>query len=172
MNYCDKEKFCGFHNTQILETQTSYDKCKIEIRRCKLCNGFWKIKYRDKGDIYLRIEECNLDFPAEYFIVNEVRKYGFEAQCGEILKYINKKGLSCDPINLETIEVIEHSASGGYERKVEIKKCKKCDQYWKMYSEYDSHHGGYSIYIKPGEDFNYNGGGSFSLEEYEKYKVS
>lgn len=170
MHYCDKEKFCGFNNTEILETQMSYDKCIVEIRKCKQCNGFWKIKYRDRGDIYLRIEEYNGDFPSTYFTVEEVRKYGFEAQCGEIIKYLNFSGLWCDPKNLELVKLIEHSGAIGYEKKVEIKKCKKCNQYWKIYSEHDSHHGGYSICITPGEDFLYNGGGSFTLEEYERYK--
>ncbi len=169
MAYCFSDKVCNIDNTMVLENSITYDKCKIEIRRCQKCNGFWKVKYRDSGNIYLRVEEMDGEFPCTFFPYTEVKKYGFKIPCGSSMELMAYKGLTCDFDNLEVIEILDKCNVIGYKSEVSIKICKECKQIWNTYYHFDSHHGGFTVCLKPGESFDYNETGSFTLEEEEKY---
>ncbi|NLD49440.1 MAG: hypothetical protein GX660_19980 [Clostridiaceae bacterium] len=167
--HCFNNEVCNLEDSILLDNYLVRDKCLVEIRKCRRCNEFWKIKYRDKGNIYLRVEEMNGDFPCTFFNYSEVEKYGFKMQCNSDLKLRLFTGLSCNPDNLELIKVIESEKTLGTESEIAIKRCSSCHQVWKTYYYSDSHHGGYTVCLKAGESFEHSGGGSFSIDEASLY---
>ncbi len=49
--------------------------------------------------------------------------------------------LTCEKWTLSEVKILGHEESVGWHRTIKIHKCFKCKNHWKIFEEYDSHHG-------------------------------
>lgn len=81
----------------------------------------------------------------------------------------NIKRLSCEAWRLTEIKVLKNEEWIGGHFKLAIFKCSKCENYWKIGEEFDSHHGYYKEAIKLNDSMQLNGEEiSFSIGELQK----
>ncbi|QSE98992.1 hypothetical protein [Fulvivirga lutea] len=53
----------------------------------------------------------------------------------------NTKNLTCEKFTVSELKTIQEEEAIGWHKTIKIYKCRKCNNYWKIFEEYDSHHG-------------------------------
>ena len=80
------------------------------------------------------------------FIRKMNRKCNFRPGQGGI------KHLTCERYTVSEKKIVQFKESIGTHEKITIEKCFKCGEFWKIYEEYDGHHGYYRICVSLGEE--------------------
>lgn len=116
---------------------------KLNDALLKKCEYNRETEWLEIGEnTYLkRLDKLDRYFPLVFFTAMEAKKYGYIIPCnyeGELLSY---HGLSCDPENLQLIELISFNEAIGIHLKIEKFECPNCKEKWVIEEEYDSHHG-------------------------------
>lgn len=76
------------------------------------------------------------------FRISDAIEYGYQMPCNSGIEVNGFKNLTCDPTTLKLVEVLEDMSKGmGHHQSKKIKICPKCQQKWRIISEYDSHRG-------------------------------
>lgn len=130
----------NFEGHELGLTLRIYKANNVLIKKCEYNNETEWLEIGENTDLK-RLDKLDRYFPLVFFTVFEAKKYGYIIPCnyvGEILTY---HGLSCDPEDLELIELISFDEAIGNHLKVETFECPKCKERWLIEEEYDSHHG-------------------------------
>ena len=64
------------------------------------------------------------------------------------------RNLTCEKWTVSEKKIISHNESIGSHKSIKISFCFKCKGYWKIFEEYDTHHGYFRHAIKLGEKLN------------------
>lgn len=123
------------------------DDVEVFIYKCEKCNRLYKCisfqgekRYIKMGEMSIKRDEYAsfmTKFPIVYFEKREAYYYDNSLFCGNPTETKGYKQLTC---SFKTLEIVKNIFVDDF-LKEQIYRCKKCNTFWFLREEYDSHHG-------------------------------